>query len=291
MCLWGRCRIPNVASCSICWMSAGNSSYNGLAVSVTHRFNAGLQFKANYTWSKSMDLGTGLITGDQQNVAAGIQNPYNLKADWAASGINSTNRFAFSGGYELPFGPNKPWLTGTTGAAAKLVGGWQLNWILTVLDGFPLGLIEGSNHSGNGESTVADRPNLAPGFTSIPTSGTTGAGCPGVLPNQPLGTPNLWYNPCAFSLETEGTFGNLGRDVAIGPGFGELDISMFKTTVIRENLRLQFRAECFNITNRPNFNPPSLSVFSGAALSPTAGVLPSTSGDSRQIQLGLKLMF
>jgi len=105
------------------------------------------------------------------------------------------------------------------------------------------------------------------------------------------GNPNQWFNPAAFLLPQAGTFGNLGRGALRGPGLANWDFSLFKNTAIHERLRLQFRAEIFNILNHANFGAPTLPLFSSGAFSPTAGQISNTTTTAREIQFGLKLIF
>jgi hypothetical protein len=105
------------------------------------------------------------------------------------------------------------------------------------------------------------------------------------------GKVEQWFNPNAFSLPTLGTWGNLGRGVLNGPGLAEVDFSIFKTFQITESTKLLFRAEGFNIANRPNFGVPNFLIFSGDSISPSAGQITNTTTSSRQVQFGLKLMF
>ena len=105
------------------------------------------------------------------------------------------------------------------------------------------------------------------------------------------GNPNQWFNPNAFILSTAGTWGNLGRGVYSGPGLTSADISLFKNISVTERMHLQFRAEAFNSLNHANFATPNATVFSGTAVSPTAGLVTATATTSRQIQFGLKLIF
>jgi hypothetical protein len=90
-----------------------------------------------------------------------------------------------------------------------------------------------------------------------------------------------------------GTYGNASRNSLVCPGFATLDASLRKNTAIAEGLNLQFRAEFFNVLNHTNFGTPNEVVYSAAGTtpSPTAGVITSTAGTSRQIQFGLKLLF
>jgi hypothetical protein len=111
-----------------------------------------------------------------------------------------------------------------------------------------------------------------------------------------LGSPNRWFNPAAFLAPTNtaangGFYGNVGRDTLIGPGLATWDFSVLKDTRIRERLTLEFRAEIFNLLNRANFNLPNAVVFTPSGVSPTAGVITSTSTTSRQVQFGLKLLW
>jgi hypothetical protein len=176
----------------------------------------------------------------------------------------------------LPFGKNKPLLHGVTGVWDKIVTGWQVNSIVTILSGFPFGPLTGSNRSGDGNTTNPDRPDWNPAFTGSVIEGT----------------PNQWFNPNAFNLEAAGTFGNVGKNVLVGPNFRDVDVSAFKTTSVGERVRLEFRAEAFNVLNRANFNlPGSFNVFSATTISPAAGVILATANSSRQLQLGLKAIF
>jgi hypothetical protein len=152
-----------------------------------------------------------------------------------------------------------------------------LNSIVTLQDGFPFTPQLSFNPSNNGDTRNPVRPSLNPAFSG-----------PVIL-----GNPNQYFNPNAFVVPPNGTYGNLGRDAFIGPGLATLDLSLLKETRITEKLGLQFRAEFFNALNRANFNTPNLIVFTSAtgAPSPTAGVITSTSTTSRQIQFGLKLMW
>ena len=108
-----------------------------------------------------------------------------------------------------------------------------------------------------------------------------------------LGGPNKYYDPSAFIVPLNGTYGNVGRDVLRGPGLADLDLSFSKRIPISERLNLQFRGELFNILNHANFNAPNPIVFTTATggPSPTAGVITSTTTTSRQIQFGLKVQW
>jgi hypothetical protein len=150
-----------------------------------------------------------------------------------------------------------------------------VNGIATLLSGFPFTPQTGSNRSGDGDTRNPDRPSLNPNFTG-----------PVVLANQ-----SQWFNPNAFVLPTPGTWGNVGRGTYRGPGLASVDLSLFKNIPLAERSTLQFRAECFNVANRANFGTPNAIVFSGGAVSPSAGLITNTVTTSRQLQFGLKLIF
>jgi hypothetical protein len=257
------------------WYTEGNSSYNALQVDVSHRFSHGLQFRANYTWSKNLDMNSGLTGAQANNQAQMILDRNDLRRDWGPSAYNIPNQAGISGTYELPFGKSKPWADNFNKFGNWLVSGWQFNTIVSLQSGFPFTPQIGSNRSGDGDTRNPDRPSLAPGFSG-----------PVVL-----GNPNQWFNPDAFVLPTAGTYGNLGRGVYSGPGLANVDASLFKDTAISERAHLQFRTEVFNVLNRANFGTPNATVFSNGAFSPSAGLITATATTSRQIQFGLKLMF
>jgi len=108
-----------------------------------------------------------------------------------------------------------------------------------------------------------------------------------------LGGPSRYFNPHAFIQPLLGTYGNAGRNILQGPGLAETNVSVAKKFSLSERLNLQFRSEFFNVFNHTNFNTPNPVVYASSTggPSPTAGVITSTSTTSRQIQLGLKLLW
>jgi hypothetical protein len=257
------------------WYTEGNTSYNALQLDVTRRLTHGLQFRANYTWSKNLDVNSGLTIAQANNQPQMVMDRNDVHRDWGPSALDATNQASISSLYALPFGKGQRFGGSADGVAGKFVSGWQINGIATILSGFPFTPQIGANRSGDGDTRNPDRPNLNPAFSG-----------PVVV-----GSPNQWFNPNAFVLPTVGTFGNLGRGVYRGPGLATLDLSLFKTTKITERTNLQFRAECFNALNHANFGTPNAIVYSGATFNPSAGLITATTTTSRQIQFGLKLVF
>ena len=244
------------------WFTEGNSSYNALQMEVTRRLSQGFQVRANYTWSKNLDMNSGLTGAQANNQAQMIMDRNDLRRDWGPSALNITSQSSISARYELPFGRGK-------------LGGWQVNGIATLLSGFPFTPQIGSNRSGDGDTRNPDRPSVNPSFSGP------------VL----LQRPNQWFNPNAFALPAAGTFGNLGRGTLTGPGLAEVDLSLVKSTPISDKASVQFRAEVFNALNRANFGTPNAIVFANGVVSSSAGLITATATTSRQIQFGLKLIF
>ena len=257
------------------WYTEGNSSYNALEAGVMHRMSRGLQFRADYTWSKNLDVNSGLTGAQANNESQMVLDRNDLYRDWGPSALNIKHQLSLSAHYELPFGPQQRWLNAACGPESKLAEGWQLNGIGTFLSGFPFTPLIGSNRSGDGDTRNPDRPSLNPSFTS-----------PIVTRN-----PNQWYNPAAFILPAAGTYGNLGRGSLIGPGLADVDLSVFKITPLSERAKLEFRAEFFNLFNRVNFDLPNTTAFANGAASPSAGLISTLATNPRQIQFGLKLLF
>jgi hypothetical protein len=250
------------------WFTEGNTSYNALQVDLTRRLSRGLQFRANYTWSKNLDMNSGLTGAQAQNQAQMILDRNDLRRDWGPSALNVTSQSSLSATYDLPFRTTSRW-------RGRLIGGWQVNGIITMLTGFPFTPLLGSNRSADGNTRNPDRPSLNPSFTG-----------PVVL-----GTQSQWFNPNAFVVPAAGTWGDVGRGVYTGPGLADVDLSAFKNIVLSDRIHLQFRSEIFNLLNRTNLGTPNATVFSGNSISPSAGLITTLATMPRQIQFGLKLIF
>jgi hypothetical protein len=254
--------------------SITTTSYNALQVELRRRPTKGLEVRGNYTWSKN--LGSQDVQGTPQSTnGSNLLHYYDPKLDSGPSGMDSTNQAHVSASYELPLGQGKKWMGKITVLEDKLIGGWEVNSIITYMSGLPFTPTVSPDVSGEGTKSTVDRPNLNLAFTG-----------PVITHN-----PNQWFNPNAFSIPQSGTFGNVSRGSFRGPSLAEWDMSMFKTAKLTEATRLQFRAEVFNVTNHTNFNSPNQLVFSSGGINPGAGIISSTVTTSRQIQFGLKLIF
>ena len=246
--------------------SLAGSEYNGFEARLEKRFSRGLSFLASYTLSKSMDD----ASGSGGTADSGVpQNSRDLAAEWGPSVFDVRNRFVFSSIYELPFGAGRRWLGGGVGAA--VLGGWQVNGIVTLQGGQPFTPVLGIDNSNTGQ--LQDRPNLVGDPYAV------GGTCPAI------GTPDCWVNPAAFAQPAPLTFGNAGRNSLRGPGYKNLDLSLVKNATIAAGRQLQFRIEAFNLLNVINYDNPNRT-----ALTPNFGKIFSA-GPPRQVQLGLRFMY
>lgn len=260
---------PNVANATT-WWSNGESNYNALQVDVSHHLARGLQIRGAYTLSKSLDDGTAWNSSVGANAPGFVMYPPNPRLDWGPSTYDVRQAAVIHGLWELPVGRGH-------GTANRLLGGWTLSGIATIQSGFPFTPQLGYNPSNDGDSRDPVRPSWNPAFQGPVIEGN----------------PNQYFNPAAFAEPASGTYGNVGRDTLAGPGIRTIDLSAVKNTAISERLKLQFRAEVFNVANHANFATPNTVVFSSASAAPsaTAGLITATSTASRQIQFGLKAVW
>jgi hypothetical protein len=257
------------------WFSEGISSYHGLEVDLNHRWTNGLQFRGVYTFSKSLDDGDNLNTSVAANSPAFVANPLNPMADYGRASFDVRHSGVIQASYDLPFGRD--------GASAEksweklLIANWQVSGIVTLQSGLPFTPQLSYNPSNDGDTRNPVRPSWNPNFTG----------------NAILGGPNQYFNPLAFVQPLSGSYGNAGRNILQGPSLKQFDLALAKRWTLSERLTLQFRFEFFNLFNHTNLNTPNPVVYAAATggFSPTAGVITATSTTSRQVQLGLKLLW
>jgi len=239
--------------------SDGNSNYNALWLTGLMRLSHGLQFNTSYTWSKSIDYNSRNV----QNVA--VQDSYNLRGDRGLSDYDARHRWVLSGIYDVPLRGN------------RLKNGWEFAPIITLQTGNPISFIT-TNRALTGVQTV--RPSV---------------GGPVQTGFSPAANGNATFvsyvlNPLVFSGPNG--FGNLRRNVIIGPGFSNIDLALIKNTDITERLRWQIRVDAFDLLNHANYGQPGR-TFGTASF----GLISDTrftagdSGSSRQLQLAMKLVF
>jgi hypothetical protein len=243
--------------------NAGMGNYNSLQVKVTKRESRNLSFLASYTYGHSLDNGPAPFDIGQNNDYPA--NPYNLKDEYATSDDDVRQNFVFSGLWRLPVGTGQRFFS-TWGRATNLVlGGWQLNSIYNMRSGTPLNVVE---------SGAALTPGIRPNVTANPN-----------LPRNKR-TLMKYFDTSAFNNSGIGPVA--GRNIVEGPGYVNLDSSIFKEIPIRETMRLQLRFEAFNAFNTPHFSNPD-GVFSDG----TFGQIQREAGNeaNRQIQIAGKFIF
>lgn len=255
------------------WFSEGISSYHGLEVDVSHHWTNGLQFRGVYTFSKALDDGDNLNTSVATNSPAFLANPLSPGADYGRASFDVRHSGVIQGSYDLPFARSDA----ASGWQKWFVANWQVSGILTLQSGLPFTPQLSYNPSNDGDTRNPVRPSWNPNFKG----------------NVILGGPNEYFNALAFIQPLTGSYGNVGRNILQGPSLEQFDVALAKRWTLTERLGLQFRSEFFNLLNHTNLNTPNPVVYASATggPSPTAGVITSTSTTSRQVQLGLKLLW
>ncbi len=236
-------------------VSDGLSNYNAFQLTVEKRMSHGLALLLGYTWAHAIDnVGTDFGGG-----TGTPQDPRNRNAERGNAAFDIRHRATISYTYQFPV-----WFRG--GASRFFLGGWQVNGITTLQTGLPF------------------TPQL-----QTPTTNCC-ASRPDRLADGTLdsGQRSLarWFDPAAFGTPAPYTYGNAGRDILFGPGRVNFDLSLFKDFPIRESMKLQFRAEAFNLFNTPQFGLPNASIGNSQA-----GVISSVVGNPRQLQLALRFQF
>ena len=199
-----------------------------------------------------------------------VQNWYNLQAERSVSEMDVSKQFSASFVVELPFGPGKALLGGTHGLSAKLIGGWQVNGIATHKSGLPLTISAAVAGPGN-------RPNSTGESAAITGSRSHGEAI------------EEWFDTAQLTQPAPYTFGNVGRTLpdVRSPGNTNFDVSLIKNTAVTERLNAQFRAEAFNVFNRPFFGLPITNLNDPSLF----GKIRGTLGLPRVLQFAVRLTF
>ena len=291
---------PNVGPIRL--LTWGSSSYyEGFQAGVLKRMSHGFQAQGSYTWGKCIDMGSGSLLGDPYKNSLSSLMFFNRQSRRGLCDFNVAHNFVLNYVWQLP----TPQFGGMLGH--YILGGWELGGILSANTGTPMTLVMAGDPLGQGSSDPWPYP-----------SRVSGPGCsdpvnPGNINNylklscfSPPTAPASFAGMCVLAVDGSGNkipgtcmnlFGNNGRTSVIGPGLINVDFSVFKNfqvARISDSFHVQFRAEFFNIMNHPNFQPPldNKVLFNqdGSPVS-TAGQITVTSTTSRQIQLGLKLIW
>jgi hypothetical protein len=257
----------------------GTGQYNGLQTKLERRFAAGLQLNANYEWSKTI----GIIDNTSNQPAIRAYDYLHLNR--AARGFDRTHKMHISNMWELPFGRGRKWATG--GAASAILGGWQVNNILSLMSGAPFSVTaSGTSLDLPGSTQRADQVK-----STVQKLGNVGRG-------------TSFFDPFAFAPVTQARFGTAGFNSLRGPGIVNWDFGVFREFSAGERWKFQFRAEAFNFSNTPHFANPGNNV-SNLSLNPDGtvrdlGNFTSITGttnlaregiDERQFRFGLRISF
>ncbi len=263
--------VPNVTGITYL-VNAFSSTYHSLQVKAEKRFSHGLQFLTTYTFSKSIDnkSGSAVTGGGDSNPSDMPQNPFDWNGDRGLSSFDRRHRFVSAFNYNLPFGRGLTFGGNWNRVADGVLGGWQVNGILTLQSGLPFNVFATSNAS-CGCTAGELRPDLI--------------GNP--LPSGFHQSINGWFDPAAFTDPPAGQYGNAGRNIIPGPGFANLDFSLFKKFKFGEGRTVQLRGEFFNILNHSNFLYPT----SQADATWNSGGIITQALPARIGQVAIKIVF
>jgi len=271
----------------------GSARYDSLQIKAeTKSARHGLYALLGYTYSRGFDSGFPDGVGTSPG-ATYWPLPGTRHADWALSQINLNHQFTASVLYDLPFGRGKQFGASWSGPVNAVLGNWEVNVIEKATSGFPQFVITSANASGsffqwNGNSL--NRPNQV----GDPNKAGPVAANPGCLAPPQVHTIEHWFNPCAFVSAPDGELGDANRAPLYGPRFVNTDLSLIKHFLLpHEGMRLDFRAEFFNLLNHPQLylpGNPSVGNMQDITL-PSFGVINQTVNNPRVIQFALKLNF
>jgi hypothetical protein len=243
-------------------LNEGFSNYNGLQAQLKKSLSHGLFFNASYTYSKVLDI-------QSTAQSPGPENFYNLRQDYGPADFDRRQMLVLSGVYSLPFGRGQQYLSHAPALVQAVAGNWNLGGIARFVSGAPFDAQAGSDVANVGGSNQrAQRTGANP-----------------YLRNAFTQSRKPWLNPAAFSLPAPYTWGNESRNDVVGPSFKDVDLSVFKDIPLKEQLKLQFRSEFFNVFNHSNYSNPTNTVTSSSF-----GLITSAAG-GRDIQFALKVMF
>jgi outer membrane receptor protein involved in Fe transport len=271
--------------------------YNAMNFKFTRRITSGGQFQFLYTLSRAMDSASTHATQDYAREPQNSLDPTDPNRDWGKAGFDALHNMAIHYTYPIPFRGE--------GAMGAVFGGWEVAGITSIVSGSPYLIRVGADTDRDLDGGRADRPDVLPGFSNNPTSGSS-AGCQSgsiSIEGGPVGRDveswnknSRWHDVCAFGISNLGVYGNLGRNTLIGPGRVNFDFSAHKNFQTSENTSVQLRAEFFNIFNRNNLGLPINQGFSGdrqTDYQASSGTISpgDTVTSPRVIQFGLRFEF
>ena len=306
--------------------SGGTDNYNGLQVMLNRRFSHGLTLGSQYVWSHSIG------DSDGSKDARTSANNYSFTSERSDNISDVRHSFNFNLLYEVPFGTGKKYGSSSSPLTKGLLGGWEMSSLINARSGLPIdveivraALVYRNNTTG----VITSKPVVTGGVVqTTPVVNVPGGGqsrnvarpdlVPGVDPYLHDPTNHwLYINPAAFAMPAPGTYGNLRRNALRGPNVYQLDLTLAKKFPINETKNIEFRAECYNILNHPEYQVPGYNTVSGSQvrlLDATGAIQPGQpyttaaaggnfgaftqtisntvgSGTNRQFQLALRFSF
>ena len=265
--------------------SYGNSNYNGLQLSYRQRYAKGLEFLASYTYSKTLTDNIGYYGSGGGVAGLGFyqRNYYDRNSDYGRAFFDARNVFSWAGSYELPVGKGRAWAAGLHPALNAVIGGWNVNSIVSIRSSFPLSIR--ANDNSQQAPRAGGYPNVVNGVSPYNSDGLRRA-----LSNVPA--DGGYFNRDAFTLPAAGTFGNAGVGIVTATGFTNVDFGIGKKFYFTERYHLDFRADFYNLPNHPNFSPPNVNWSDTANFGKINGTYGGgTAAGARNLEFSLKFFF
>jgi hypothetical protein len=266
--------------------NGGSQRYSGLQATAAKNYGNGLTFNGGWTWAKDLTdvQDSGGFSGQT------LENQFNRRAEWGNNQITPTHRVYGYAIYHFPFGRGRKYLGNSNRLVDSAFGGWQMSWNTLWQSGqFFTPSFSGFDPSNT--NTLGGRPDVVSGMSLYPAGGPT---------------INQWFNPAAFKIpgcpdsnpvcsspSPVGRTGNSGLGIIRGPNLANADLAVSKYFVIREPVRMQFRANFVNVFNHPNFSLPAANISAPAAVAHITASTPPTFGTvgPREIDFQLRIEF
>jgi len=261
----------------------GNSNFHSLQVAVERPLTSGWLWGTQYLWAHAL-ADNGFGAGEYPH----IENYSCLRCSYSSTDIDIRQTLSVNTVYELPIGPGKRFLT-SGGVAGRLLGGWELSGIASASTGRPIDILVDVAPTDRLDGVTRNqRPDLVPGQSIYPANRTIDHWF-----NETYDSNGNIVTPSAFAVPAVGTWGNVGRNFARGPGYYEIDTALQKSTAITERLAIKFRAEAFNLLNHPIYGDPAsdISSTSFGVITSQLNTNPTGPGSSRKIEFMLRLEF
>ncbi|MFC6645518.1 carboxypeptidase regulatory-like domain-containing protein [Granulicella cerasi] len=233
----------------------GSSIYHALQTELKLRFSRSLTGRVNYTWSKELDdMNVWWPLDDRLNRGEGTNQAPNIPQNFIASVV-----------YQLPFGRGQRWMSNAKKPVDLVLGGWQFSTVTKLQSGSPLSFDAAYDNLGSG---VTNHANVT---------------CPSV---RTFGSVSRWFDTSCFTTPAPFQLGNSGFGKVHGPGYYNADLSLSKSAVVHDEMKVTLQVDAFNLTNTPHYSNPDTSLGDS-----NFGQISGTNGNPRQLQLGAHFTF